>query len=113
MTYARDARDSDEPAPTVNAPGEEKPATPAKMSFRASRAPTSGYENVTLTDAVPLLAGSSSTSSTRSCGRWTGSHRSVSPLIRLKIAVLAPMPRASVMIAAAVNVRLRANIRSA
>jgi hypothetical protein len=111
VTNALVTRDIEAPVPTVNRLSDEKPAMPAKTSFCASITPISGYENVWFSG--PLLAGSSKVSSHRSCGRWTGSRRSISPSIRLKIAVLAPMPSASVTTAAAANPLFLRNVRSA
>jgi hypothetical protein len=70
-----------------------KPAAPAKISRWPSSAVAMGYEK--LSPGVVDPAGTICTS-TSSCGFLTGSQRSIKASIRLKIAVLAPMPSASV-----------------
>ena len=65
------------------------------------------------TRSGPLIAVKSSHSSTRRLGSTKGSGFSSTALTRLKIAVFAPMPSASVRIAIAVKTGLPRSVRSA
>ena len=65
------------------------------------------------TRSGPLIAVKSSQSSTSRLGSVNGSGFSSTALTRLKIAVFAPMPSASVRIATPVNPGLPRSVRSA
>ena len=66
-----------------------------------------------LSPPLPSEPGECNETWTSSCGFRTGSHRSINASIRLKIAVLAPMPRASAARATAVKPMFRRIVRRA
>ena len=66
-----------------------------------------------LSPPTPRSPGVSSVSCTNCCGSRTGSHRSINASIRLKIAVLAPIPSASVSTITSVKPGVFTNRRSA
>ena len=90
----------------------EKPPTPAKASRCSASIWTIGYDSVPPAPCS-VASGGCNPTSTSCSGDWTGSQRSISASITLKIAVLAPMPSASVTTTTLANAGVLRSSRNA
>jgi hypothetical protein len=115
VTSSPDARSVDPSADTLAANG-NVPSRPANASLRSRRSRYIGYENEKASSPslhVCPCFGPGERNRTSSRGSRTGSSRSITRSTRAKIAALAPMPSASVAIAAVAKAGLRKRPRRA